>query len=269
MDSHLNVHTEMNMPQREDMIFGTPGWIDLMTTDKKRAMAFYGALFGWTEQESGEEFGFYSSIFKDDNLVAGMMTKPDDMQQMPDFWSVYFGVEDAAATIEKAKAAGGQSMLDAMQVGDHGTMGMIGDPTGAAVGLWQPDQNRGFQVWGEPGAPAWFELLTRDLDAASAFYPQVFGVSINDEDTGEDGPPYKTIQIDGESYAGLMAANGIMPDEVPPYWTVYFLVEKTDEAVAKIQELGGSVITPPMPSPYGNWATVADPMGAVFVIVGD
>jgi predicted enzyme related to lactoylglutathione lyase len=41
-------------------------------------------------------------------------------------------------------------------------------------------------------------------------------------------------------------------------------VGDTDTAVARVESLGGSVITPAEDTPYGRIATVADPMGATF-----
>ena len=55
-----------------------------------------------------------------------------------------------------------------MAVGDLGTMALAGDPGGAAAGFWQPGTFAGFGVLGEPGTPAWFELLTRDYQGAVA-----------------------------------------------------------------------------------------------------
>ncbi len=36
----------------------------------------------------------------------------------------------------------------------------------------------------------------------------------------------------------------MMPAEVPPFWAVYFSVVDTDDAVARVAELGGAVIMP-------------------------
>jgi hypothetical protein len=48
---------------------------------------------------------------------------------------------------------------------------------------------------------------------------------------------------------------------------VYFAVDGTDAAVAKVQELGGSVMAPPMDIPAGRFAVVADPQGAGFGVI--
>jgi uncharacterized protein len=256
------------MPKQETAAIGSPCWVDLGTSDIAKAKDFYGQLFGWTAADTGDDFGNYHILSKDGVEVGGMMQMPEDQADQGSAWTVYFGVEDAAATIEKATAAGGQSMFEPMAVGDLGSMGILFDSTGSAVGIWQPNAFTGFGIWGEAGAPCWFELMTRDLDGASTFYSTVFGNDVAEVDTGESGPAYRTLNIDGEEKAGLFDMTGVVPDEVPPYWSVYFGVTDLDEAVRFVTEQGGEVITPIADSPYGRWATVTDPLGAVFVIMG-
>ena len=41
----------------------------------------------------------------------------------------------------------------------------------------------------------------------------------------------------------------------------------TDAAVAKVTELGGRVVQPPMDTPYGRIGVVADNDGAVFSLI--
>jgi uncharacterized protein len=67
--------------------------------------------------------------------------------------------------------------------------------------------------------------------------------------------------------AGVMDASGFLPDGIPAHWSVYFGVDDTDVALAKIVELGGSIVTPAEDTPYGRLATTADPTGAQFKLV--
>ena len=46
-------------------------------------------------------------------------------------------------------------------------MAMVVDPGGAAIGVWQPGNMKGFDVRSEVGAASWFELHTRDYDKRS------------------------------------------------------------------------------------------------------
>jgi uncharacterized protein len=251
------------MAKRNDGILGAPCWMDLSTSDRGRATAFYSALFGWDAYDTGADYGHYTLFGKGDAGIAGMM---QGQEGMPDAWTVYFAVADAEKTLAAAKSAGGEILSDAMVVGDRGTLGVLADPSGAAVGVWQPDQLNGFQLYGEVGAPCWHELMTNDFAAATEFYAKVLPVTAEAMEMG-DGPEYKTLNVDGESHAGIFDAATMLPEGVPSYWSVYYGVEDTDAAVEKVEELGGSVVMPVQDSPFGRWAIVTDPMGASFAIV--
>ena len=64
-----------------------------------------------------------------------------------------------------------------------------------------------------------------------------------------------------------MDASAFLPEGMPATWSVYFGVEDTDAALAKVVELGGSIVTPAEDSPYGRLAQAADPTGAQFKLV--
>ena len=78
---------------------------------------------------------------------------------------------------------------------------------------------------------------------------------------------YTEWQVNGRSVGGMMQKPPMMPAEVPPFWAVYFAVADTDAAVARVAELGGSVMMPPMDIEPGRFAAVADPFGAVFNVI--
>jgi len=239
--------------------------VDLSTSDADASRAFYCGLFDWTAEEPAEEFGGYFSFAKDGIRIAGCMRSQPDAD-MADAWSVYLATDDAAKTVEAAGANGGQVHVQPMAVADLGTMALLADPGGAGIGVWQPDSFQGFGVLGEPGTPSWFELHTRDYQAAVAFYRDIFGLETNAiSDTPEFR--YTTLVRDEAMLAGIMDASGMLPDGVPARWTVYFGVDDTDAALARIIELGGSVVTPAEDTPYGRLAGAADPTGAGFKLV--
>jgi len=258
------------MPKVDGVTFGGPCWMDLSSSDIDTAKAFYGGLFGWETADTGEEFGHYNIVSKNGADLAGMAGKMPGMENVPDAWTVYLAVEDLAATAEAVKAAGGQVLFDPMQIGDQGQMAIIVDPSGAAVGLWQPANRQGFELFGEAGAPCWFELMTRDFAAATTFYGTVLPVEVGDMpgDGGGDGPAYQVFLVNGEPLAGIMdASEGIMPEGVPSNWSIYFGVDDTDASVAKAQDLGGSVLAPAADTPWGRFALLADPTGTPFAII--
>ena len=244
---------------------GTPCWADLMTSDTGGAKAFYGALLGWTFEESGPEFGGYINCFRDGLQVAGIMGKTPEMGAMPDVWATYISTEDIKASMSAATEAGGQVVVEPMDVGELGSMGVVLDPAGAAIGMWQPGQHTGFQRYNEPGSVAWHELVTKDFDAATPFYKSVFGWELVPMMDTEE-MRYYVANVDGESVAGLMDAKAMLPAEVPSHWAVYFNVEDADEALATATELGATVLRPAEDSPNGRLADLLDPFGAMFKI---
>jgi predicted enzyme related to lactoylglutathione lyase len=252
------------MPTRDSAPVGAPCWIDLFTSNPDKSRAFYGELFGWTS-ESAEEFGGYINFSKDGTMVAGAMGN-DGSSGQPDAWSVYLASDDAKATVDAAVANGSQVIVDAMDVGDLGTMAVVTDAGGAAIGIWKPGQHKGFGVWDEPGTPGWFELHTRDYDKSVAFYRTVFGW---DAHTASDTPEFRYTTLgegDGQ-LAGIMDASAFLPDGVPAHWSVYFRVESTDAALARTVELGGAIVLPAEDTPYGRLAQATDPTGALFKLV--
>src|SRR5207237_2452060 len=104
---------------------------------------------------------------------GGMGT--DGTAGAPDHWNVYRAVEDAEATVAAATGHGGGVIVPAMAVADLGTMAVITDAGGAAIGMWEPGTHKGMGIVGDPGSPSWFELHTRDYDASVQFYKDVFG----------------------------------------------------------------------------------------------
>ena len=253
------------MPKRESAPIGAPIWIDLFSSDPARSRAFYGELMGWTSTEPDEQYGGYFSFLNGDCLVAGGM-KNDGTSGVPDCWNVYLAVENAEATVAAAKAHGGGVIVEAMALHDMGSMAVITDPGGAAIGMWQPGTHKGMGVIAEPGAPAWFELHTRDYDASVQFYKDVFGW---DAKTMSDTPEfrYTTLGEGDGALAGLMDSTSFLPEGVPAHWAVYLAVEDTDAAVKTATGLGGSVVHEPHDTPYGRIALLTDPTGAHFRVV--
>ena len=253
------------MPARDAAPAGAPCWIDLYTSDPDKSRAFYGELFGWTSTVGGPEFGGYITFEKAGQAVGGAMHN-DGSAGMPDVWSVYLAVDDARKTVEVATANGSQVYVPPMDVADLGTMAVVSDAGQAAIGLWQPGTFNGFAVLGEVDAPAWFELQTRDYDAAVAFYRDVFNWDTHT--TGDTDDFRYTTLGEGESQqAGIMDASGFLPEGIPAHWSIYFGTSDTDASLVRTVELGGSIVRDAEDTPYGRLAVATDPTGAVFKLV--
>ena len=245
---------------------GTPSWVDLSTTDRDAAAAFYRSLFGWDVVTDGEEYGGYATCLLEGRPVAGIAPLPQGDEGGPG-WTTYLSVEDAARTAEAITAQGGTVVLPPMQVGDQGRMAIAQDPTGAFFGLWEPGAHVGFQVVNQPGSVVWNECLTRDPDRARTFYSAVFGHSYTPVEGAAD---YTGIDGDGpgDTVGGIGALDAGTPPEVPSHWLTYFAVSNTDQVAVRVTEGGGTVQAGPFDSPFGRIAVVRDPQGAIFSIIG-
>jgi predicted enzyme related to lactoylglutathione lyase len=248
------------------IVVGAPCWNDLYSSDTDRAKTFYGELFGWTTMDPGPEYGGYFLFQKDGKVVAGCMAN-DGEQGVPDMWTVYLSTDDADRTAEAAKANGGQVHIEPMDVTQNGRFTMLGDPGGAAIGAWQPREVHGFEIRGEPGTPSWFELHTRDYDTSIAFYRDVFGWETHTA-SDSDELRYTTLGEGESMQAGIMDASAFQPEGAPAAWSIYFQVDDVDASLAKAAELGGTIEHPAEDTPYGRLATVLDPTGTRFKLIG-
>jgi uncharacterized protein len=257
------------MTTRDRAPDGAPCWADLWTSDVEGSRRFYAEVFGWEAQAPSPEFGGYFMFTRDGVPVAGGMGPMGGDMPPSNSWKPYLAVDDAAKTLESAQSHGATVVAPAMPVADLGTQGVLVDPTGAAIGIWQPGSFHGFSVLEEPGAPSWFELHTRDYDRALEFYRSVFGWSTAGL-PGDQEFRYATVQDPGSDgqLAGVLDASGILPEGVPSQWHIYWGVDGVDDTVRAAQSLGATLDSGPDDTPYGRLATLRDPAGATFKLRG-
>jgi uncharacterized protein len=250
------------MAQAKTAVAHKPIWVDLASSDAAASRDFYSNLFGWKVEVSPDpQYGGYGIARVGGKDVAGI--GPKMMAEAPHAWTVYIGSTDAADTAKKAEAAGGTVIVPPMAVGDTGTMVVIQDPSGAFLGVWQPQTMVGSTIVGEANAFGWAELNSRGVDKAKPFYEKLFGWGEKNMDM-EQGGQYTEFQLAGESIAGGMEMNPMVPAEVPSYWMAYFTVPDVDKAYEKATEIGATSMLEPQDFPGGRFAIVADPQGASF-----
>jgi uncharacterized protein len=255
------------MSERASYEPGIPCWVDLGSPDLDASVEFYSALLGWQvpESENVEQTGGYRRATKNGRDVAGMM--PLMQEGQPPAWSSYVSVADADATAAAVKEAGGSVLAEPMDVMELGRMAVFADPTGAVFGIWQPGTFPGTGLVNEPGALAWNELNTRDVEAAKAFYGAAFGWGFEEMKMGEN-ETYTMINLDGSPVGGIldMVERGV-PEEIPAHWLAYFAVEDADATVSQASERGGSLMMGPIDLPVGRFAILTDPHGAAFAVI--
>ena len=112
-----------------------------------------------------------------------------------------------------------------------------------------------------PGAPAWVDLSTTDVEAASAFYETMFGWEAEDVvDTRFGG--YRVFRLDGKRVGGV--GMNTEEDPGPPHWNVFLLTFNAATTTELIGEAGGTVLFEPMVVPTrGVIGMAVDATGAV------
>jgi predicted enzyme related to lactoylglutathione lyase len=242
---------------------GYPCWVDLSSTDREASWAFYTEVMGWQIRDTGPDMGHYGIAMVDGRSVGAI---GQAMAGQPTAWATYFASSDCDAASRRVADAGGMVVLPAGDVGPAGRLSICADPLGGVFGIWQGGSNLGVGLVAEPGAPVWFDHMTRDPEVARDFYAAVFGWTYT---VMEDGHDYQTV--DGADPAAPICGIGHIgdvPDEVPSHWRAYFAVGDADATVELAAARGGQITMQPWDTPYGRMFIVADPQGGTFVGLG-
>jgi predicted enzyme related to lactoylglutathione lyase len=115
----------------------------------------------------------------------------------------------------------------------------------------------------------WYELMTRNLDSAIAFYAAVVGWNAADHENSTSDMRYVILSAGERGIGGAMELTDEMcAGGARPGWVGYIGVADTDAAAARIAEAGGTILMPPGDIPnVGRFAMVADPGGAPFYLL--
>ena len=107
-------------------------WVDLYTTDVVASAAAYSAV-GYKVVPAGEDEGDRMLLESRGYARAGITPLPADARQPG--WLPYVQVDDVAATLASATAAGGKVLLEPDQALLDGNVAVIGDPLGGVIGI--------------------------------------------------------------------------------------------------------------------------------------
>ncbi len=278
------------MKERLEYPPGVPCWLDTEQPDPDAATAFYGELFGWEFERrtppSAPEQYLIASLRG--HTVAGIGSRPDARGSAP-VWSTYVCVDSADDTVTSSKGAGGSVLAEPFDVGHAGRAAVVADPTGATVGIWQPNERMGVELVNEPGTWNFSGLHTPDLQGAQDFYGAVFGWELSRFAPEPDSagfwrmPGYGDFleQLNPGTLAGMaaMGAPAGFEDAVAwlvpmttdqgnastePHWDITFAVADADATAALAEHLGATVLAPPTDAPWVRTTLLRDPQGAVF-----
>ncbi|MEZ5990416.1 MAG: VOC family protein [Planctomycetota bacterium] len=125
----------------EQMKPGLPCWMELITHEPEKAIAFYGELCGWTNESKDMGSGMtYHTQRNGDAGIGGVMKAP--MAEIPSHWYPYFLAGDLATTHARALELGATQIMPPTDIGEGmGAFSVLHDPTGAVIGLYgMPDR---------------------------------------------------------------------------------------------------------------------------------
>lgn len=265
------------MPERTTLPPGAFCWPELATPDAAKAKAFYAGLFGWTAFDVPSAGGAYTLLRVGALDVAALRTlSPDEKAQgLPSHFMSYISTASADASAQRAKELGGTVLYGPFDVEGIGRMAVLRDPTGsgsapaprgAVFALWEARGHIGARLVGEENTLCWTEIVTRDPEAARAFYGGLFGWTwkVSDASTVE----YFEIYREEQPIGGILPMRGEEWGDMPGHLMPYFRVRDCDATAAKAAALGGTAVVPPQDIPHvGRFALLRDDQGAHFSVI--
>jgi predicted enzyme related to lactoylglutathione lyase len=266
------------MEQTRTYPAGVTCWVDTEQPDVDAAMSFYGKFFGWTFESvlPPDAPGRYviASLHGRD---AGAIGSRD---AGPALWNTYVAVDDADAAVLLLTDGGATVRTPPYDAGPGGRTATIADPQGAELRLWQARRRLGAQAVNEPGGWNFSDLHTADPDGAAAFYRDALAWVVEDEagfgrairvpgygDHLEStvDPDIRKRQADApEGFADVIGGIVASDSAVPAFWRVTFTVADRDDAAAKAERLGATVLGTE-DSQWTRKVLLRDPQGAEFM----
>ncbi len=113
-------------------------WFEIHTANPERAKTFYGAVFGWTFDDSAPG---YSMIGLGEGAAIGGGIA-DNKGEYPDHALFMVQVPDVAAALVAVKENGGSMIADVEKTDFGLTFGYAANPDGAVFGLWCPPESQ-------------------------------------------------------------------------------------------------------------------------------
>ncbi len=119
---------------------GALTWNELVTDDTESAKRFFASAFGWTTEDSKMPSGTYTAFKVGDDLAAGMMPKNEGMGPIPNYWGVYFAVDECDGCAAKIGEQGGTVIMPPFDIEGVGRIAVAQDPHGAVFSIMEMAQ---------------------------------------------------------------------------------------------------------------------------------
>ena len=245
-------------------------WHDLLTNDPAASQRFYSELFGWEFERPGIDVGFgdgngYLLIRHDGELIGGLVdTRALGREENISQWVTVISVEDVERAVDLIRIEGGKVLTRPTELPSRGTIAVVADRDGAIFAVARtrggdpPEHEPALNKW------LWDELWTGNVSAASDFYAEVAGYSVEQPQTIDVGQDYRVMRAGGRPRAGIM--DNPFGGQ-PPVWINYVRVADPAAITARVPSLGGRVIIDARKRPAGGMAAfIAGPSGAGIAV---
>jgi len=257
----------MNPPSSERHV-GKFIFAELVTPDLIASKRFYGGLFGWTFRELKLGETDYAEASVDGDLVAGLAQRSmrADQTRQP-AWLAVLSAADVDVARKRVLAQGGRVLVEPHERAGRGRFAVFADPQGAVFGVLASGSGDPPEELATPGQWIWHTLMTRENEAAVAFYQDLFdyeAFALPLADGSPDAPQQPIVASSGYARASVseMPSNWFQT-QTHYHWLGYIRVADAAQAVARALALGGRLLLPPRPDRHGGrLAIVADPQGA-------
>lgn len=224
--------------------------------EDKPLIEFYRELFGWNVQQvPGVN---YSNV---DTQGGGGVNGGLGKSSTGEPWATFYvEADDLQAVLDRAESLGAKTVLPVTEIPGTVTFAMFDDPDGLLVGLVKSaDPQEGAARGPSSGDGAlvdWFEVLGADAERTQAFYTELFGWTVNPA-----APGYGLV----DTGTGRGIQRGIGAGEGARWATVYAHVPDVEQALARVEQLGGTrVYGPTAVDDHMQSGAFRDPAGNAF-----
>ena len=139
-------------------------WHDLLTDDVESVKKFYGGLFGWEFDNSGDPSGVYTTILLNGEAIGGIvfLEKREDGVKYDSQWMEYISTRDVDKVVSFASQSNCKIIREPFDIMNRGRLAIFTDPQGALIAV--VNSPTGDPVDKEPDYNSWLwnELLTDD-----------------------------------------------------------------------------------------------------------
>lgn len=267
------------------MGFMSPGqvvWFEIGTTDPDAVTGFYGPLLGWSfeaDPDSSVDGRAYTRI-----LAPGAAWPMGAIQQGDtggETLNLSVLSADVHADVDKLAALGAQIVVPATAVGEVTVFARLKDPRGNVLSLFSRGESAQLAERAQateehmqqaaaapqPGAMAWFEIGTTDLQATTDFYATAFGWRIEKDETAGRKPYFNIFGPSAEwPSGGLWDHSGDSTEGAgADYMMPCFLVSDVAATTTAAQQAGARAEYGPETTPDGLvFSRLLDPCGNRF-----